>query len=222
MFHFLARKVGQMENLTVKANAASQIAGVIISGGRSRRWGGGDKFMAELAGKTLLRHVTDRVRDQVRVLILNTNSATERYQDLNLPVVPDVVPVDRGPLAGVLTGLDWTRENLPGIPWVLTVPSDAPFLPTDLAGRLLAGCQDGAADMACAASGGRTHPVIGLWPVALCDQLRKSLMIDDVRKIDAWTSGFRVARVDWPVEPVDPFFNVNTRDDLTKAAEIIR
>lgn len=201
--------------------AARRIAGVVISGGQSRRWGAGDKFLAKLAGKSLLRHVVDRVRGQVRMLTLNANRAAGRYQGLGLAVVPDIVPGCRGPLAGVLTALDWTRENLPGIPWVLTVPSDAPFLPADLADRLLAAVEDEGADMACAVSGDRPHPVIGLWPVALCGQLRHALMVEDVRKIAAWTGRYKVAYVTWPIDPVDPFFNVNTRDDLAAAEGLI-
>lgn len=211
-----------MSNEAAEANcSASRVAGVVISGGQSRRWGEGDKFLAKLAGKTLLRHVVDRVRGQVRLLILNANGAVGQYQGLGLAVVPDIVPGSRGPLAGVLTALDWTRENLPGIPWVLTVPSDAPFLPADLADRLMTAVEEEGADMACAVSGGRPHPVVGLWPVALCGQLRHALMVEDVRKIAAWTARYRVAHVTWPTGPVDPFFNVNTRDDLAAAEALV-
>jgi len=200
---------------------ADRIAGVIISGGQSQRWGGGDKFLAELGGRTLLSHVAARVRSQVRMTILNANGKTAQYRGLDMAVVPDAVRGDRGPLAGVLTGFDWVRENLPGVPWVLTVPSDAPFLPPDLATRLMAAVEAEGADLACAASAGRTHPVIGLWPVALCDRLRHGLLVEDERKIDAWTAAYRVAQVEWPTDSVDPFFNVNTRDDLARAEQLL-
>jgi molybdenum cofactor guanylyltransferase len=201
--------------------AVDQVAGVIVAGGQSRRWGGGDKFLAAVGGKILLRHVIDRVRRQVRMLILNANSPAPEYGGLGMTTIPDNVTGDRGPLAGVLTGLDWVRENLPGVKWVMTVPSDAPFLPTDLAARLLASVTDEGADMGCVMSGGRTHPVIGLWPVALCDQLRHDLTINDVRKVDAWTANYKIAYPAWSVEPVDPFFNINTRDDLEVAETLI-
>jgi molybdopterin-guanine dinucleotide biosynthesis protein A len=203
------------------ASAPDPVAGVIISGGQSRRWGGGDKFLAQLGGRTLLSYVAARVRPQVCMVVLNANGRAAQYRGLEMAVVPDTVRGDRGPLAGVLTGLDWVRETLPGVPWVLTVPSDAPFLPLDLAARLLAAVVADGADLACAASQGRTHPVIGLWPVALCDRLRHGLMIEDERKIDAWTAAYRVAQVEWPADPVDPFFNVNTRDDLARAQELL-
>lgn len=201
--------------------ATDHVAGVIVAGGQSRRWGGGDKFLAPVGGKTLLQHVIDRVEIQVRMLILNANGSAPEYGGLGMTVISDNVKGDRGPLAGVLTGLDWVRENLPGVKWVMTVPSDAPFLPADLAERLLASVNDERADMGCVMSGGRTHPVIGLWPVALCDQLRHDLTINDVRKVDAWTASYKVAYPAWSVEPVDPFFNINTRDDLESAESLI-
>jgi len=198
-----------------------KVAGVIISGGRSQRWGDGDKFLAKLNGKNLLEHVVSRIQPQTCFTVLNANQNVPAFRNLHLTVVPDTVVGDQGPLAGVLTGLDWVRENLPGVKWVVTVPSDAPFLPRDLVARLLAAVVDEGAELACAVSGGRTHPVIGLWPVALCDQLRQSLVFEGVRKIDAWTANFKLAQVEWPSEPRDPFFNINTKDDLKEAEELI-
>jgi len=204
-----------------ESKVSNQVAGVIIAGGKSRRWGGGDKFLAVIDGKSLLQHVADRVRGQVRLLTLNANGPKDEYQGLDLAVIPDVVKGNLGPLAGVLTGLDWVRENLPGVPWVLTVPADAPFLPDDLVERLLTAIEEGGADMACASSSGRTHPVIGLWPVALCDRLRSDLIYDEVRKVDVWTASYKVACPSWSTNPVDPFFNINTHEDLDVAADLI-
>ncbi len=205
-----------------ESHVKEQIAGVIVAGGQSRRWGGGDKFLTMIGSRTLLQRVSDRMSSQVRLLILNANGARGRFQDLGMAVVPDVVGGSLGPLAGVLTGLDWVRENLPGVPWVLSVPADAPFLPDNLAARLMEAIDSAGADMGCARSGGRTHPIVGLWPVALCDQLCHDLVTDEVRKIDAWTAAYHVAYADWPTDPIDPFFNINTRDDLDVAQALDR
>lgn len=210
-----------MSDDVADSRVSNQVAGVIIAGGKSRRWGGGDKFLVEIEGKSLLQHVADGVRGQVRLLALNVNGPKNEYQELELVVIPDVVKENLGPLSGVLTGLDWVWENLPGVPWVLTVPADAPFLPDDLVRRLLTAVEEGGADMACVSSGGRAHPVIGLWPVALCDRLRSGLLYDDVRKVDIWTSSYKVACPTWSTDPFDPFFNINTHDDLDAAVDLI-
>ena len=74
--------------------------------------------------------------------------------------------------------------------------------------------------LACARSGEWRHPVIGLWPLALREDLRKALVVDGLRKIEVWTARHGVAIADWPTEPVDPFFNVNTREDAAEAERI--
>jgi len=117
----------------------------------------------------------------------------------------------------VLTGMDWTVANLPGLEWIVTVPTDAPFLPRDLVARMLAAVTAEGAEMACATSGGQRHPVIGLWPVALRTDLRKAMIFEDVRKVDRWTARHRVADVDFATDPVDPFFNANRPQDLEEA-----
>ena len=194
--------------------------GILLAGGRARRMGGGDKCLRPLAGRPLLEHVIERAAPQVSGLILNAGGDPGRFVHYGLPVVPDVVGGCAGPLAGVLTGLEWAAAHAPHTPWVASFATDAPFLPGDLVARLAAAVGDEGADMACAASGGRIHPVFGLWPVRLRGALRRALVDDDVRKIDAWTARYRVAMVDFPCEPVDPFFNVNRAEDLAAAETV--
>jgi molybdopterin-guanine dinucleotide biosynthesis protein A len=121
----------------------------------------------------------------------------------------------------VLTGLMWARDHAPGCDWVVSVACDAPFAPHDLVARLLASVAAEGADMACAMSGGRDHPVFGLWPVALVDDLRGALVDEDIRKVDRWTDRYRLAHAEWPAEPVDPFFNINRPDDLVAAEALL-
>ena len=195
------------------------IIGVLLAGGKARRMGGGDKCLRPLAGLPLLDRIVARVRPQVSTLILNAGGDGERFASYGLPVVADTIPDFAGPLAGVLTGLEWAADK--GAPWVASFATDAPFLPDDLVGRLAGAVRDQGADMACATSGGRAHPVFGLWPVSLAGELRGAMETEDMRKIDRWTARYNLVRVDFSRHPVDPFFNVNSPDDLARAEEIL-
>ncbi len=193
------------------------IAGTVLAGGLARRMGGGDKGMLELGGRSILDHVLERLRPQVRLVAINANGDTSRFDRWGLPVAPDMLPGNPGPLAGILAGLDWTFANVPGLSWVVTVPTDTPFLPRDLVARLLDAVKATGADMACAVSAGRRHPVIGLWPLRLRNELRQALIREGVRKVDVWTGRYRVAEAQFDAAGVDPFFNVNHADDLAAA-----
>ena len=149
--------------------------------------------------------------------MLNANGDPARFADYDLPVATDVVDGFAGPLAGVLTGMEWARDNAPDCPWVASFACDAPFAPSDLVARLMGAMKAENADMACASSGGRDQPVFGLWPVRLAGDLREALVDEDIRKVDLWTARYRLARHDWATEPVDPFFNVNRPEDLERA-----
>ena len=184
------------------------IAGVLLAGGLARRMGGGDKCLRPLAGETLLARVIARAAPQVGPLILNANGEPARFAAYDLPVVADVVEGHAGPLAGILTALDWAAANAPACPLVASFATDAPFLPRDLV-RTMAEARDLAgADLACAASGGRTHPVFGLWPVALRADLRQALVEQGERKIDRWTASHRLVEV--PFSTASPWTRSST------------
>lgn len=191
--------------------------GLLLAGGRATRMGGGDKGLRLLAGRPILDHVIERLRPQLSRLLLNANGDPARFAAYGLPVVGDSPPDFAGPLAGVLAGLEWTAREAPDCPLLLSAPTDAPFLPRDLVRRLWAGRESEGADIAMAASGGRTHPVVGLWPAALAPALRHALVEEGLRKVDIWTARYRVAVVDFPIEAVDPFFNANRPEDLAEA-----
>ena len=197
------------------------IAGVLLAGGLARRMGGGDKCLRRLAGETLLARVIERAAPQVGPLILNANGAPKRFAAYGLPVVADVVEGHAGPLAGILTALDWAAAHAPACPLVASFATDAPFLPRDLVATLAEARSNAGADLACAASGGRAHPVFGLWPVALRADLRDALVGRGERKIDRWTARHALVEVAFPCDPVDPFFNANRTDDLAAAERLI-
>jgi molybdenum cofactor guanylyltransferase len=192
--------------------------GVLLAGGLARRMGGGDKPMRQIGGRTILARVIARLKPQCDGLILNANGDPARFAGFGLPVIPDSVADFPGPLAGILAALDWAAANRPEVSWVLSAAADCPFLPRDLVARLHRARAVENAQLAVAASDGQSHPVIGLWSVALREELRHAL--EDIRKIDRWTARYPLATVGWPVEPLDPFFNANTVDDIAAAERL--
>ena len=168
--------------------------GVLLAGGLARRMGGGDKPMRRIGGRTILERVIARLKPQCDGLVLNAN--------------------------GILAALDWIAANRPDISWVLSAAADCPFLPRDLVSRLHWARAEQNAQLAVAASGGQSHPVIGLWSVALREELRHALVVEDIRKIDRWTARYKLATVTWAITPIDPFFNANTVDDIAEAERL--
>jgi molybdopterin-guanine dinucleotide biosynthesis protein A len=194
--------------------------GVVLAGGLARRMGGGDKARIRIGGKLILERVLARLAPQCAGIIINANGDPARFADTGLPVVPDSVPNFAGPLAGILAALDWTAAHAPEIADIVSAPGDCPFLPPDLVTRLSAARRAARLPLACARSGDWRHPVLGLWPVALRDDLRAALVEEKLHKIEAWTARHGVAIADWPATPVDPFFNVNTPEDAAEAERL--
>ena len=194
--------------------------GILLAGGLARRMGGGDKPMRSIAGRTILDRVIARLDPQCDGLVLNANGDPARFAAYGLPVIADQVADFQGPLAGLLAGLDWIAAHRPDVTWVLSAAADCPFLPRDLVARLHHARTEQNAQVAVAASGGQSHHVIGLWSVTLRERLRHALAVENVRQVQRWTARFSVATVTWPTEPLDPFFNTNTVDDLALAERL--
>jgi len=198
-----------------------KVAGVLLAGGQSRRMGGGDKCLRMLGTRTILDHILERVRPQVSSLVLNANGDPARFDGFKLPVAQDSVEGFAGPLAGVLAGLDWAVEHAPDCEWLASFATDAPFQPPDLVERLTEAVQSEGADLACAASEGRHHPVFGLWPLRLREDLRAAMIEEDIRKVDLWTARHRLAVAAFDVAEIDPFFNANRPGDLETATLLL-
>jgi molybdopterin-guanine dinucleotide biosynthesis protein A len=197
-----------------------QTLGVVLAGGLARRMGGGDKARIRIRGQTILERVVERLRPQCAGLVLNANAEPERFADTGLSVVADSVPDYPGPLAGILAGLDFAAKLAPEIEWVVSAPSDCPFLPRDLLARLHEARTAAGAQLACARSGERRHPVVALWPVALREDLQRAITNEGARKVDEWFARYAVGFADWPAVPVDPFFNINTPEDAAEAERL--
>jgi molybdopterin-guanine dinucleotide biosynthesis protein A len=182
--------------------------------------GGTDKTRIRIGGVSILERVVARLRPQCVRLVLNANSEPERFAATGLPVVPDSVLDFPGPLAGILAGLDWAAKQAPEIEWVVSAPNDCPFLPRDLAAHLHQARIGAGARLACARSGERRHPVVALWPVSLREELRRGVTAEGARKVDNWIARFTIGFADWPAAPLDPFFNINTPDDVAEAERL--
>ena len=201
------------------------VIGVLLAGGQSRRMGGGDKCLLELAGKPLLAHVIGRRKPQASALVLNANGDLDRFSEFGLPTIADPVEGFAGPLAGVLAGFTWARENAPDTRWIVTAATDTPFFPQDLVARLLEATKGQYPAIALASSNERMHPVFGLWPVALAGDLHQALE-SGTRKVLDWTDRHKTVTAEFPgIETggitIDPFFNANRPDDMAHAAAVL-
>ena len=197
-----------------------KILGVLLAGGLGTRMGAGDKPLKMIAGKSILARVIARMAPQCAQLVINANGDPRRFAEFDLPVIADTFPENAGPLAGVLAAMEHCAIAHPGIDSILSVATDGPFMPRDLAARLAKARREAGADIAVAASGGWNHPTIALWAVTLREPLRAGLE-GGLRKIDRWTANYRVATVEWVIDGFDPFFNANTPDDLAGAEKIL-
>lgn len=194
--------------------------GLVLAGGRARRMAGGDKGRIRIGEKTILERVLAALIPQCRQVILNANGDPSRFADTGLRVVADSISDFPGPLAGILTGLDWAADHAAEIEWIVSTPSDCPFLPPDLVARLHRARIEDGKPLACAASAQRRHPVVGLWPASLRADLRRALLSEGVRKVESWTARHGVAVATWAATPIDPFFNVNTAQDAAEANRV--
>ena len=198
---------------------AIRSAATLLAGGQARRMGGGDKNLMMLAGKPVLRHVLDRVDFADRPLMINANGDPARYAAFCLPVCADVIDGYAGPLAGILTGLEWVVANHSDCSHMVSLATDAPFLPVNLIAVLESAIGDGA-EIAQAMSLHRRHPVFAIWPVAIAAALRDAVIDEGVRKIDDFTARYHCVTVEFAGTP-DPFMNLNRPDDFDLATQIL-
>ena len=202
------------------------IAGIILAGGRSRRMGGGDKSLLSLGNGRLIDHVAARLKPQVGMLALNANGDPARFAGVDLPALADTVPGYAGPLAGILTGLEWAATNA-ACRWLASAAGDTPFFPGDMVERLADAVRERPDAIAVASSDGRLHPTFALWPIGLREPLHHFLVEEDNRRVFAFIERHGFVAVDFPMlaagsERIDPFFNINTPDDLAAAERLLQ
>lgn len=198
----------------------NQITCVVLAGGLARRLGNIDKAFVQLNKQPLLDHVLNRIATQADSIIINANGDPARFSEWQLPVVGDTISGFPGPLAGVLSAMEWTRDNVPNSKWIASIPVDTPFAPRDLIKKMATELAIQNAEIACAKSGDRAHPVVGLWPVSLAGDLRHAITQEDIRKVDRWTAKYKLIHTNFSTDPIDPFFNINHPEDITTAEKI--
>ncbi len=196
--------------------------GVVLAGGLSRRMEGPEKSLLPLAGEPLIAMVTQRLAAQTSKLIINANGDPSRFSFLDYAVAPDTLDGHVGPLAGVLTAMRWADQHAPNLTHILTAASDTPFFPMDYAEKMQSTANEQQIDIALACSNGRRHPVFGLWPVRLADALEEFLVKEEGRKVMLFVERFSNCQVEFNNatglnQSCDPFFNVNTPEDLLEA-----
>ena len=195
-----------------------KIAGLVLAGGASRRMGGGDKCFMSLGSERLIDRAVARLRPQVGPLAISANSDPALFDGLDLPILPDTPPAGRGPLAGILAGLEWAEGCATHL---VTVAADTPFFPSELVARMRSAATDGA--IVLASSGGRRHAVFGLWPVSELEPLRDWLEAGHSLKVRDYVDGRQNQRCEFAdTEETDPFFNINTPQDLAEAQRLAR
>ena len=194
------------------------IIGAIIAGGLSSRMGDREKAFLELDSKPVILHVIEKFEPQVDQLVINANGEPARFSEFGLEVVPDVLTTLTTPLAGLHAALRFAKSV--GADVLVTVPSDTPFLPFDLAAKLLENSMANGA--AIASSGGQDHYIIGAWNKELLDDLERAIAKDGLFRVKNWAHRALAQKVEWPVEAHDPFFNVNTPEDLLRAQQMLK
>lgn len=197
------------------------IVGVILAGGLARRMGGGDKCLLPLVGKTLLQRTIERAQPQVKTLLLNANGNSLRFARTRLPVISDIYPNNRGPLAGIHAGLDWIRKNNPNAEWLASFASDTPFFPSTLVADLLTAAKKTNANLAIASSLARQHPTFALWHISLISLIEQQLHSDEIPRLQDWMAAQTPTEVSFKADEYDPFFNINTPQDLYAAEPMV-
>tara|TARA_B100001123_G_C15045653_1_gene921381 strand:- start:165 stop:785 length:621 start_codon:yes stop_codon:yes gene_type:complete len=197
-----------------------KITGCILVGGQSLRMGGGIKSLKQINNESILERVINRSKTQVKYLSINSNSDEKKLIKFLLPIFSDVIKGFLGPLAGIHAALNWAKKNNPQHEWVATFAGDTPFFPNDIVKRLYEEAIKKNKKIIIPKSGGRNHPVFGLWHISLEDDLAISLKKNNARKIDHWAKKYFFGTVDFKYKNYDPFFNINTPEDLIKAEEI--
>ena len=189
---------------------------VILAGGKAQRLGGGDKPLRLLGGKPILQWMIERIQPQIQFLAISANGDPARFSAYDLPILPDQTP-GLGPMSGILASLEWTKRTMPNASHVLTLSGDTPFIPLDVVHRLSRLPDIGASDIVTASSGGHRHPTIGFWPVSAIEPIKPALFAHKNLRVSDWLSILIAHTVEWDARPFDPFFNINTPDDLEEA-----
>jgi molybdopterin-guanine dinucleotide biosynthesis protein A len=195
------------------------ILGAILAGGQSKRMGK-DKLFLELNNKKLIEHTIDKVKKYLKKIIIITNQDNEFFFKNNLTTVKDCIEGQLGPLVGILTAMKWAKENLSKCSWIATFPCDTPFFPESIIKSFIEESKKKESLILCASSHGRKHNIFGLWSLDLYDKLEHDLINKKIRKVQDWTEKNKIKNLEFKFIDYDPFFNINTEEDLAFAKKL--
>jgi molybdopterin-guanine dinucleotide biosynthesis protein A len=195
------------------------ILGAILAGGKSKRMGE-DKLFLNLNNKTLIEHTINKVKKYFKELIIITNKKNEFFVRNNLTTVKDCIEGQLGPLVGILTAMKWAKENIPKCSWIASFPCDTPFFPESIISKFIEESKKKESLILCASSHGRKHNTFGLWSIELYDKLYNDLVNNKVRKVQDWTKANNIKNLEFEFKDYDPFFNINTSEDLEFAKKL--
>ena len=195
------------------------ILGAILAVGQSKRMGK-DKLFLQLNNKKLIEHTIDKVKKYLRMIIVITNQDNEFFFKKNLTTVKDCIEGQLGPLVGILTAMKWAKENLSKCSWIATFPCDTPFFPESIIKSFIEESEKKESLILCASSHGRKHNIFGLWSLDLYDKLKDDLINKKVRKVQDWTEKSKIKNLEFKFKDYDPFFNINTKEDLEFAKKL--
>ena len=198
----------------------NNIVGAILAGGQSKRMGR-DKPFLMFDSKALIEHTIDKIKKYLKKIIIITNQNNEFFTKNKLVTVKDCIEGQQGPLVGILTAMQWAKKNFPQCDWVATFPCDTPFFPESIIKKFIEESEENESLLLCASSHGRKHNIFGLWSLKLYDKLYDDLINGKVRKVQDWTKKHKVKNLELKFKDYDPFFNINTREDLEFAKKII-
>jgi len=197
----------------------NNILGAILAGGQSKRMGK-DKLFLEFNNKKLIEHTIDKVKKYLKKVIIITNQDNEFFSKNNLITVKDCIEGQLGPLVGILTAMKWAKENLSKCSWIATFPCDTPFFPESIIESFIEESEKKESLILCASSHGRKHNIFGLWSLDLYDKLKDDLINKKVRKVQDWTEKNKIKNLEFKFKDYDPFFNINTEEDLEFAKKL--
>ena len=195
------------------------ILGAILAGGQSRRMGK-DKLFLELGNKKLISHTIDKVKKYLKEVIIITNQSNEFFIKNNLTTVKDCLEGQLGPLVGILTAMKWAKKNPKKYSWIATFPCDTPFFPESIIKSFIKESEKKESLLLCASSHGRKHNIFGLWSLDLYDKLENDLVNKKIRKVQDWTEKNKIKNLEFKFKDYDPFFNINTKEDLEFAKKL--
>ena len=197
----------------------NNILGVVLAGGKSQRFGE-DKSQVKLGGKLLIDYILSEIIEEFKEILVVSNSSIDYRKSEKISVIEDIKK-NLGPLGGVLTAMKWVKDNNKDYKWISTFPADTPFFKHSILQKFLQNIQSEESKLFFIKSNNTRHNIFGLWSIDLMDKLEEDLNKGE-RKVELWANSIGVKTINIEFQNEDPFFNINTKEDLEKAKDRLK